>query len=86
MLRTGVWQAFLTEMVTRSAFGNTQGENLITVKGLEKIDRPVLPLLSQQEHRDLNKSIFEEPHKPVLGKESAKQALGRFCEADEITV
>jgi broad specificity phosphatase PhoE len=57
------------------------GLKLTTVKGLEEIDRPVLPLLSQQEHRDLNKGIFEEPERPVIGKESANQALSRFNRA-----
>jgi broad specificity phosphatase PhoE len=57
------------------------GINFITVEGLEEIDRPVLPWLSQIEHRDFNKRLFETPDRPVVGKESANQALERFCQA-----
>jgi broad specificity phosphatase PhoE len=66
---------------TGEIISTESGLNLTTVKGLEEIDRPVLPLLSQQEHRDLNKGIFEEPERAVIGKESANQALDRFSQA-----
>jgi len=51
------------------------------VNGLKEIDRLAGPLLNQEEHRNLNQALFEEPDRPVLGKESANQALDRFCKA-----
>jgi broad specificity phosphatase PhoE len=51
------------------------------INGLHEIDRSTAPLTSQAEHRKLNQGIFEEPNRPVIGKESANQALDRFSRA-----
>ncbi len=51
------------------------------VPGLEEIDRRPLPIMSPAEHRQLNQGIFAERDLPVLGTESANQALERFSVA-----
>lgn len=57
------------------------GVRMRTVDGLEEFDRPSLPLMSAEEHERLNASLFQEPSRPVLGTESADQALARFSAA-----
>jgi broad specificity phosphatase PhoE len=49
-----------------------------TLEGLREINRPVLPLLSEEEFIKLNREIFKNPDEPVIGNESAKKALSRF--------
>lgn len=46
--------------------------------GMREIDRPVLPIMAPPEHRRINARIFSEPHRRVLGGESAREALARF--------
>ncbi|HXW04390.1 MAG TPA: histidine phosphatase family protein [Vicinamibacterales bacterium] len=49
--------------------------------GLEEFDRPALPLISREDHERLNEAIFRKPDTPVLGTESAADALNRFSRA-----
>lgn len=49
--------------------------------GLEELDRRTLPIMSREEHARLNARIFAEPSVPVLGRESADQAVTRFAAA-----
>jgi broad specificity phosphatase PhoE len=49
--------------------------------GLEELDRPALPLVSREDHERLNAPIFSQPDTPVLGVESARDALNRFAGA-----
>jgi broad specificity phosphatase PhoE len=57
------------------------GVSMRVVDGLEELDRPVLPLMSAEEHDRLNSRIFEDLAKPGIGEESGLQALGRFTTA-----
>ena len=52
-----------------------------TASGLEEFDRPVLPIMSTEEHSHLNKPIFEDPDKLTIGNESGSAALLRFEKA-----
>lgn len=55
-----------------------------TLEGLREINRPALPLLSEEEYVKLNREIFKNPDEPVIGNESARKALNRFdSEIDE---
>jgi broad specificity phosphatase PhoE len=49
--------------------------------GLEELDRRTLPIMSPEEHARLNARIFAEPATPVLGRESADEAVARFTAA-----
>jgi broad specificity phosphatase PhoE len=49
--------------------------------GLEEFDRPALPIVPRAEHERVNAAIFRNPSARVLGRESARDALGRFSEA-----
>jgi 2,3-bisphosphoglycerate-dependent phosphoglycerate mutase len=53
----------------------------ILADGLEEFDRPVLPMVSQDEHARLNRPIFDHPSRKVLGRESANAAFARFDSA-----
>lgn len=48
------------------------------VDGLREIDRPVLPIMEPAAHRELNRPIFSDPNRAVLGSESANAAVDRF--------
>jgi len=51
------------------------------VPGLGEIHRRPLPIMNPAEHRQLNQGIFAQRDQPVLGTESANQALARFSAA-----
>jgi broad specificity phosphatase PhoE len=48
------------------------------VDALREIDRRRLPLMSSEEHQRNNAGIFAHRDRPVLGTESARDALARF--------
>lgn len=43
-----------------------------------EIDRPPLPIVNADEHLAMNRRIFEQPTKAMIGAESADAALARF--------
>lgn len=45
---------------------------------LREIDRPALPIMEPAAHRELNRPIFSESSRAVLGFESADAAVDRF--------
>lgn len=59
----------------------TLGIASAVVDGLEEFDRPAMPIVTPEEHRRLNLSIFTTRTLPVLGRESADAALTRFSAA-----
>ena len=48
------------------------------VDDLREIDRRVLPIMEPAGHREMNRPIFSEPDRAVLGSESANTALIRY--------
>ncbi len=52
-----------------------------TVDGLREIDRPILPIMSPEEHERHNRRLFVEFDRRVLGSESAREARDRFARA-----
>ena len=54
------------------------GVSMQIVDGLEEFDRPVLPLMSDDEHERLNAQIFDNLARRVIGRESGDDALRRF--------
>jgi broad specificity phosphatase PhoE len=48
------------------------------VGDLHEIDRRALPIVSSEVHEEMNAPIFTDVDKPVLGSESARDALERF--------
>ena len=66
---------------TADIVGAALGVPVKTVDGLQEFDRPALPILPKDEHERLNAAIFREPLQPILGNESAQQALDRFTAA-----
>lgn len=48
------------------------------VDDLREIDRPALPIMEPTAHRALNRPIFSERNRAVLGFESADAAMDRF--------
>ena len=54
------------------------GLSLEVRAGLQEFDRPALPLVSKAEHAALNETIFAEPSRRLLGRESGAEALARF--------
>ncbi len=48
------------------------------VEGLHEIDRPVLPWMGPEEYERFNARLFTDFDRPVVGSESARQALDRF--------
>ena len=56
----------------------TLGITAMTAEDLRELDRPVLPILSHDGHEALNARVFQEFHRPVIGRESAAAALQRF--------
>jgi broad specificity phosphatase PhoE len=48
------------------------------VDDLREIDRRVLPIMEPEWHREMNRPIFSEPDRAVLGSESANTALLRY--------
>jgi broad specificity phosphatase PhoE len=63
---------------TAAIVGDALGVTPIVVPGLQEFDRPKLPIMSPGEHERVNRRIFDEPARPVLGTESARGALARF--------
>jgi broad specificity phosphatase PhoE len=57
------------------------GIDLRVVADLGEIDRPALPIVDAAEHERLNRPIFEQPGRAMLGNESADDALARFSAA-----
>jgi broad specificity phosphatase PhoE len=51
------------------------------VDDLREIDRRVLPIMEPAAHREMNRPIFSEPDRAVLGSESANIALIRYQSA-----
>ena len=51
------------------------------VAGLEEFDRPAMPITSREEHERTNQAVFATRSVPVLGRESADDALARFDSA-----
>jgi broad specificity phosphatase PhoE len=54
---------------------------LRVVDDLREIDRPVLPIMEPARHRAVNRPIFVDPDRAVLGSESASAAANRFMVA-----
>lgn len=48
------------------------------VEGLQELDRPVLPIVTDAERAQMNRAIFADPNRRALGTESASMALDRF--------
>lgn len=57
------------------------GVSLALVDGLRELDRPALPIMSAEEHERLNARLFADFDAPVIGSESARDALDRFSRA-----
>ena len=52
-----------------------------SVAGLEELDRPALPIVDEAEHERINRSVFDDPSRAALGRESADDARERFSAA-----
>jgi broad specificity phosphatase PhoE len=48
------------------------------VADLGEIDRPAMPIMTRDMHREVNAGIFSHPDQAVIGTESAQAALRRF--------
>ena len=57
------------------------GLHVSVIDALREFDRPVLPLLSKEEHARANEQIFVHLNRRVLGAESGREALDRFAAA-----
>jgi broad specificity phosphatase PhoE len=57
------------------------GLEVSVAAGLEELDRPSSPIMSREDHERRNAPIFQHPTTPVLGTESARDALNRFSSA-----
>jgi broad specificity phosphatase PhoE len=68
---------------TAEIVGAALGVAVHGVDGLREIDRPPLPIVTPDAHRQLNAAIFAYPERPALGTESARDALDRFSVAIE---
>ena len=66
---------------TCAIVSRAHGVPFATVDDLREIDRPVLPILSRDEHERLNERLFIDADRPVLGAESARHARERFGRA-----
>jgi broad specificity phosphatase PhoE len=51
------------------------------VDDLREYDRPALPIMTPELHRQVNAAIFTQRDRPVLGSESPESALRRFDSA-----
>jgi broad specificity phosphatase PhoE len=51
------------------------------VDNLREIDRRILPIWEPADHREMNRPIFSEPDRAILGSESANAALIRYQSA-----
>jgi broad specificity phosphatase PhoE len=51
------------------------------VDNLREIDRRILPIMEPAGHREMNRAIFSEPARAILGSESANAALIRYQSA-----
>jgi 2,3-bisphosphoglycerate-dependent phosphoglycerate mutase len=49
-----------------------------SVADLREIDRPAMPVMTREAHRQVNAGIFCQPDRAVVGTESAAAALRRF--------
>jgi broad specificity phosphatase PhoE len=56
------------------------------VDDLREIDRRVLPIMEPAGHREMNRPIFSEPNRAVVGSESANTALIRYQSAIEAEI
>lgn len=70
-------KAFRTCEIVASQLGIA----MTPVEGLREIDRPVLPIVSVEEHQRWNAQIFRQFEERVVGAESAREALDRFSAA-----
>lgn len=66
---------------TAEIVGSTVGETVRVIPGLRELDRRVLPVVDQRGHDRLNRPIFEQPSRAMLGDESADAARARFTAA-----
>lgn len=66
---------------TAEIVASTIDATVRVIPGLRELDRPVLPIVDKQEHERLNRPLFEQPSRAMLGEESADAALARFSEA-----
>lgn len=57
------------------------GAPFTVVEGLREFDRPVLPVMTADEHERVNAALFREFDRRVIGEESAAEALERFSKA-----
>jgi broad specificity phosphatase PhoE len=48
------------------------------VAELDEIDRPAMPIMTRDMHREVNAGIFSHPDRAVIGTESAQAAVRRF--------
>lgn len=67
-------------VATAQVMAETLGLDLKTEENLKEFDRPVLSIVSEEEHADRNEMIFENPDQVIMGTETANQALARFEE------
>lgn len=65
---------------TAKVMAESLGLELRVEDNLREFERPVLSIVSEEEHTDRNEMIFESPDDAVMGTESANQALARFEE------
>jgi broad specificity phosphatase PhoE len=63
---------------TAQLIASSVGQSVRVVDGIREIDRGVLPIVDAEAHRELNRPIFLEPTRAILGFEPANAALERF--------
>lgn len=66
---------------TAEIVGARAGVAVRVVSALREIDRPALPIVDAVERQRMNRPLFEQPARAVLGTESADDALARFAAA-----
>lgn len=66
---------------TAEIVGNALGLGVHRMDGLREIDRPMLPIMTREEHESHNLRLFADFDQPVIGAESAREAQHRFAAA-----
>ena len=66
---------------TAAVIASKLGIEFRVTAGLQEIDRPVGPIVDAAEHARINRPIFDDPSRAMLGTESANDALQRFSAA-----
>jgi broad specificity phosphatase PhoE len=66
---------------TAQLIAAARGTHCRVVEDLREIDRRAVPIMEPAGHREMNRSIFSQPDRAVLGSESANTALLRYQSA-----